>query len=170
MATTTAISQSESTPRRHGLLPVMVLIGRVALGLVFVYAAYSKFYFNGAWHFGDYHFFFGMLVDSYHILPDWGVQLMARYLPWVEIAIGVFLIAGIGARWAGAFASTLLGVFIVAMARAKYLGLEINCGCFGNNEKLGTATLIRDSAFLVFALAVTIGAFVVKKRRTIVSS
>ena len=35
-------------------------------------------------------------------------------------------------------------MFIGAMARAKILGLEINCGCFGNNEKLGTATLIRD--------------------------
>ena len=56
------------------------------------------------------------------------------------------------------------------MTRAKILGLEINCGCFGNNEKLGTATLIRDSSLLILALAVTVGAFLIKKRRNYVSS
>jgi len=56
------------------------------------------------------------------------------------------------------------------MTRAKILGLEINCGCFSNNEKLGTATLIRDSSLLVLALAVTIGAFLIKKRRDTVPS
>ena len=68
------------------------------------------------------------------------------------------------------FAGLLLLVFMGAMTRAKILGLEINCGCFGNNEKLGTATLIRDSSLLVLALAVTIGAFLIKRRRTAVSS
>jgi hypothetical protein len=56
------------------------------------------------------------------------------------------------------------------MTRAKILGLEINCGCFGNNEKLGTATLVRDSSLLVLALAVTIGAFLIKKGQDKVSS
>ena len=56
------------------------------------------------------------------------------------------------------------------MTRAKILGLEINCGCFGNNEKLGTATLIRDSSLLVLALGVTVGAFLIKKREDAVSS
>jgi hypothetical protein len=73
-------------------------------------------------------------------------------------------------RVIGTITSGLLLVFIGAMARAKMLGLEINCGCFGNNEKLGAATLIRDSSLLVLALAVTIGAFLIKKRRERVSS
>jgi hypothetical protein len=51
------------------------------------------------------------------------------------------------------------------MVRAKLLGLEINCGCFGNNEKLGTLTILRDSSLLVLALAVTIGAFLVARRK-----
>ena len=95
---------------------------------------------------------------------------MARILPWFELLLGALLIVGIGLRWAGSITTALLLVFIGAMTRAKILGLEINCGCFGNNEKLGTATLIRDSSLLVLALAVTIGAFLIKRRRAAVSS
>ena len=140
------------------------------LGAIFLYAAYAKLYFNGGWHLGDYHFFFGMAINSYNLLPVWAVELLARVLPWFELALGAFLIIGIGLRWAGLFASALLLVFIAAMTRAYILGLEIVCGCFGNNEKLGPGTLIRDSSMLVLALAVTIGAFLIKKRRDAVSA
>jgi hypothetical protein len=95
---------------------------------------------------------------------------MAQILPWFELALGALLIAGVAVRWIGLLTSGLLLVFIGAMARAKMLGLEINCGCFGNNEKLGWATLFRDSSLLVLALAVTIGAFLIKKRQDTVSS
>jgi len=68
-------------------------------------------------------------------------------------------------RWVGAATSGLLLVFIGAMVRAKMLGLEINCGCFGNNEKLGTLTILRDSSLLLLSLAVAIGAFVLEKQK-----
>jgi len=111
-----------------------------------------------------------MAIDSYKMLPISAVQIMARVLPWFELALGGLLIAGVAVRWIGSITSALLLVFIGAMTRAKILGLEINCGCFGNNEKLGTATLIRDSSLLFLALAVTIGAFLIKKRQDKVSS
>jgi hypothetical protein len=104
------------------------------------------------------------------MLPLSVVEWMARILPWFELLLGALLIVGIGLRWAGSITTALLLVFMGAMTRAKILGLEINCGCFGNNEKLGTATLIRDSSLLVLALAVTIGAFLIKRRRAAVSS
>ena len=111
-----------------------------------------------------------MAIDSYKMLPMWAVEWMARVLPWFELTLGALLIIGAGLRWIGSISSGLLLVFIGAMTRAKILGLEINCGCFGNNEKLGTATLVRDSSLLVLALAVTVGAFLIKKRRATVSS
>jgi uncharacterized membrane protein YphA (DoxX/SURF4 family) len=168
MATTAAISESQ--PRSRSWPRVLLVLGRVALGAIFLYAAYSKLYFNGAWHLGDYQFFFGMAIDSYKMLPVSVVQWMALILPWFELLLGTLLIIGAGLRWVGSITTALLLVFIGAMARAKILGLEINCGCFGNNEKLGTATLLRDSSLLVLALAVTIGAFLIKKRRATVSS
>lgn len=143
----------------------LLLAGRLALGVVFLVAAYTKLHFNGSWHFGDYHFFFGMAINSYNLLPLWGVELLARTLPWLEVALGIFLIAGIGLRWTGLVACGLLLVFIAAMTRAYLLGLEIMCGCFGNNEKLGPLTLLRDSSLLVLAIAVTVGAFLIRKRR-----
>jgi uncharacterized membrane protein YphA (DoxX/SURF4 family) len=160
---TTAIS-AETSVRPAAWPRVLLFIGRFALGLIFLVAAYTKLHFNGGWHFGDYHIFFAMAIDSYKLLPIWGVELMARGLPWFEVALGVVLIAGIGLRWSGIAASALLLVFISAMTRAYMLRLEIMCGCFGNNEKLGPLTLIRDSSLLVLALAVTAGAFLIKKR------
>jgi uncharacterized membrane protein YphA (DoxX/SURF4 family) len=156
MATPVAMSGTVVRPR---VWPrALLIVGRVALGLIFVYAAYAKLHFNGSWHFGDYHLFFAMAIDSYQILP------------WLELALGALLISGFALRWVGSFTSLLLLVFMGAMLRAQILGLQINCGCFGNSEKLGPATLIRDGSLLALALAVTIGAFVIRKRRTAVSA
>jgi uncharacterized membrane protein YphA (DoxX/SURF4 family) len=148
----------------------LLFVGRVALGCIFIYAAFTKLYFNGGWHLGDYQLFFAMAIDSYKLLPIAAVEWMARVLPWFEMVIGAAMVIGVGLRWTSLLTSGLLLVFIGAMARAKLLGLEINCGCFGNNEKLGTVTIIRDSSLLILALAVTAGAFIIKKRRITASS
>jgi uncharacterized membrane protein YphA (DoxX/SURF4 family) len=168
MATPAAISETSVRPAAWP--GVLLVLGRVALGLIFVFAAFTKLHFNGGWHFSDYYFFFGMTINSYNILPIWAVEWAARILPWFELALGILLIVGVGLRWTGLIASLLLLGFIGAMTRAYMNGLEIMCGCFGNNEKLGPLTLIRDSSMLIPALGVTIGAFLVKKRRSTVSS
>ena len=166
---TTAIP-SETSPRTAAWPGRLLLLGRVALGLVFLVAAYTKLHFNGSWHFGDYHFFFAMAIDSYNMLPLWAVELMARFLPILEAGLGALLIAGLGLRWAASITSALLLVFIGAMTRALILHIQIKCGCFGNDEPLTIFTLLRDSTLLILALAVTIGAFFVKKRQGTVSS
>jgi uncharacterized membrane protein YphA (DoxX/SURF4 family) len=168
MATSTVVS--EARPRTRSWPRALLVTGRVILGAIFIVAAYTKLHFNGGWHFGDYHFFFGMAINSYNLLPVWAVELLARALPWFELALGAFLISGIGLRWSGILASALLAVFIGAMTNAYIKGLEIMCGCFGNNEKLGPLTLLRDSSMLVLALAVTVGAFLITKPKTTLSS
>jgi hypothetical protein len=60
----------------------------------------------------------------------------------------------------------LIAVFIAAMTRALILHIQIKCGCFGNNDPLTIWSLLRDSSFLVLSLAVTVGAFVLKKRES----
>lgn len=166
---TTAIPEKISV--RPAVWPrILLFLGRIVLGLIFVISAYTKLHFNGSWHLGDYHFFFGMAINSYNLLPIWGVELMARALPWFEVALGTLLFAGIGLRWTGIAATALLGVFIFAMTRAYIQGLEIMCGCFGNNEKLGPLTLLRDSSMLVLAIAITVGAFLLAKKKSTISS
>src|SRR5271169_6661144 len=137
----------------------LLLAGRVALGGIFVYAAYAKLHFGGAWHLRDYHFFFAMAINSYNMLPLPVVQWMARVLPWLELSLGALLIVGIGLRWVSAAISALLVVFMAALTRAAMLGLEINCGCFGYSSQKPTTELFHDSGLLILGLAVTIGAF-----------
>jgi uncharacterized membrane protein YphA (DoxX/SURF4 family) len=168
MATT--VIPSETSQRTAAWPAVLLAIGRIVLGLVFLVAAYTKLHFNGGWHFGDYQFFFAMAIDSYNMLPLWAVELMARFLPLLEAALGALLIAGLGLRWVGSITSALLLVFIGAMTRALILHIQIKCGCFGNDEPLTIFTLLRDSSLLVLALAVTTGAFLLRKRRYKVSS
>ena len=111
---------------------------------------------------------YGFAVATVMFTTSVLITLQIRYvkhLPWIELALGALLILGVGLRWSALLTSMLLLVFIAAMTRAEMLGLEINCGCFGNNEKLGPVTLLRDSTLLLLAIAVTVGAFLVQRSR-----
>jgi uncharacterized membrane protein YphA (DoxX/SURF4 family) len=166
---TQAIS-SERSARASAWPAALLAVGRIALGAIFLVAAYAKLHFNGGWHFGDYQFFFAMAIDSYNMLPMWAVVFMARVLPIFEAVLGVWLVSGLGLRLSGSITSALLLVFIGAMTRALILHIQIKCGCFGNDEPLTIWTLLRDSTMLVLALAVTSGAFLIRKRQGTVSS
>jgi putative oxidoreductase len=146
-------------PHASGKGRWLLAAGRIALGAIFVYAAYAKLHFNGAWHLRDYYFFFAMGIDSYKMLPLTVVEWMAKILPWVELGLGALLIIGAGVRWVGIAASALLVVFMIALAHAAMGGLEINCGCFGNNSVKPSTELARDVGLLAVAVGVTLGGF-----------
>ena len=100
-----------------------------------MYAAYTKLHFDGAWHLRDYHFFFAMAINSYHMLPLGVVRVdgprFCRGWSWL---LGALLILGVGLRWAAWPSRALLVVFMIALTHAAMLGLEINCGCFGTGS------------------------------------
>jgi putative oxidoreductase len=146
-------------PRARSKVRFLLIAARILLGLIFVYAAYTKLHYNGAWHVRDYYFLFAMGIDSYKMLPLVAVEWMARVLPWLELALGALLILGAGVRWAGAAVTALLVVFMIALAHAALGGLEINCGCFGTNSVRPGRELMLDAALLALALAVTVGGF-----------
>jgi putative oxidoreductase len=146
-------------PRTRSKVGGLLIVARILLGLIFIYAAYAKLHFNGSWHLRDYYFFFAMGIDSYKMLPLTVVEWMARILPWLELGLGAMLIIGVGVRWAGLAVSALLVVFMIALAHAALGGLEINCGCFGNNSVKPSTELARDVGLLAVALAVTVGGF-----------
>jgi uncharacterized membrane protein YphA (DoxX/SURF4 family) len=139
----------------------------LVLGGIFVYAAYSKLHFDGAWHLRDYQFFFAMGINSYDMLPLSVVQGMALVLPWLELVLGALVMLGIGLRWASLGLTALLAVFMVALGRAAMLGLQINCGCFGYNSPKPATELWHDSGFVVLAIAVTVGAFLSARARRV---
>jgi uncharacterized membrane protein YphA (DoxX/SURF4 family) len=135
------------TLSRTHALRVLALLLRIALGAIFVYAAWSKL--KDPWA------LFAMAIDSYQVLPMWAVEWLARTLPWIELLIGALLIAGRWMRVSTATTSLLLLVFFSMMVRAHVKGIEINCGCFGPGEAISWKTLLRDGAMLAASLLLT---------------
>jgi uncharacterized membrane protein YphA (DoxX/SURF4 family) len=157
MAATSYASAASHAP--SPALRWIVLIGRIALAIIFLAAAWTKM----PWR--QPAVLFAMTIDSYRLLPFWGVNLVARGLPWLELAIGLALLIGRGVRTVTAIASLLLLGFFSLMVRTYALGLEINCGCFGPGERLGPLSLLRDGSLLALALIVMIGAFLQHRRK-----
>jgi uncharacterized membrane protein YphA (DoxX/SURF4 family) len=125
-----------------------VLLLRLILGAVFVYAAYTKL--RDPW------LLFAMSIDSYKLLPEWAVLALARTLPWFELLLGAVLISGLALRYASAAAATILTVFFTAMLIGYARGLAIDCGCFGPGEALGPKTLLRDGTLVSLAILLAI--------------
>lgn len=142
----------------------LLTVGRIGLGSFFLYAALSKFYFDGAWHLRDYQYFFAMAIDSYKMLPFGAVVALARVLPCVELIVGLLVMAGFGLRWIGPITIALLLIFLTALVHAKLQHLDIVCGCTGGNETVEVA-IARDLGLLALAIAATIEAFLSKKRQ-----
>ena len=128
-----------------------VLILRIALGAIFVYAAYTKL--TESWR------LFAAGIASYEVLPMWAVELLARTLPWFELLVGLLLIAGRWLRVSSIATSALLLVFFSLMVRAYFKGMTIDCGCFGPGETISWKTLLRDGGMLAGSLFVTVMAF-----------
>jgi uncharacterized membrane protein YphA (DoxX/SURF4 family) len=124
--------------RKLGLLLV-----RIALGGLFVFAGATKAYDPGA---------FAIEVQRYQVVP-WIVDALASvYLPWLEMLAGALLLLKRFERGALLVITLLLLVFTFALASAMFRGLSIDCGCFG---KAFTATgttvpLLRNLLLLVF--------------------
>ena len=108
---------------------------------------------------------FALQVDSYELLPESAVSAVAHLLPPFELLLGLWLLSGIALRLSSVASSLLLGGFLSVMVRTYMRGLEINCGCFGPGERLGPVTLLRDSSLLLLAVAVMLGAFLVRRAR-----
>lgn len=134
-------------------LKVFELICRLVLGGLFVYAGFTKLYPP------ENRLLFEMAVSSYQLLPVPIVIVVAYVLPWVEVTLGVFLMAGWKLRYFATFAALLLGAFIAAMGITYARGIEADCGCFGLGEPISPFTLLRDSGVLVIALFLAVYAW-----------
>lgn len=161
---------------------ILLLLGRLALAVIFLAAAYGKLSPLTAkqWTMSSLKVtpaslelsmtFFAMQLSSYQMLPAWAINPIAHTLPWVELALGILLLTGIGLRYVGIVATVLLAAFWAVIIRSYALHLGINCGCFGPNEKLTGWRVLEDGCFFTLGLAVTIGAFVRHRRHRAATS
>ncbi|ROQ92356.1 cation diffusion facilitator family transporter [Desulfosoma caldarium] len=127
---------------RQGALTVV----RIALGLVFLYAAYEKIL--EPWDFAQ-------TVDNYKLLPAWAVNAVALVLPWLEALVGVCLMAGLWLPGAFTTATGLLVVFLGSLVVNLLRGVDVDCGCFGTGEGVRNwsmrLSILRDAVLLGMA-------------------
>lgn len=154
---------------------ILLLLGRLILAGIFLFAAYAKIkpQTEVPWSVASVRTslaMFAMQVDSYQLLPAGLVSPAAHSLPPAELFLGLWLLSGVGLRFSSLATTLLVALFFAVIVRTYAMGLEINCGCFGPGEQLGKITLLRDGSFLALSLAVTIGAFLLHRRRRVSSA
>ena len=144
---------------------IIILLGRVVLAAIFIYAGYSKI-------FAPNHLFgslfmakfsvmsnlsnFGQQVASYKLLSPAGVDFVAHTLPFAEILLGLLLLIGWRVRIWGTVVSLMLFGFLAMVTRAYLLHMEINCGCFGTPEPVSLKKIVEDVSMLALAILMTV--------------
>ena len=90
-------------------------------------------------------------VQDYQVLPGWGEVAVARFFPWLELFVGVFVVLGLWTRLALKAALVMFGVFISVVGQALLRKLPLDqCGCFGQMIHVHPRTIIVfDSAMLL---------------------
>ncbi|MGO9308463.1 MAG: MauE/DoxX family redox-associated membrane protein [Spirochaetia bacterium] len=90
---------------------------------------------------------FQVLVQRYGILPDVLTGPFAYILPFFELAIGLYLAAGLFVRGTAFVGTLMFAVFLGAQASAWARGISLDCGCFGTTfmqTAVGPLTMLRD--------------------------
>jgi hypothetical protein len=89
---------------------------------------------------------FQVLVQRYAILPDALAAPFAYVLPFLELAIGLYLAAGLFVRGTALVGTMLFAAFLTAQVSAMVRGISLDCGCFGTAfpSAVSPLTLLRD--------------------------
>jgi uncharacterized membrane protein YphA (DoxX/SURF4 family) len=147
---------------------VVIWIGRLVLGGIFVYAGYSKLFYPNR-HFWPWFFLkfsiimnisqFASQVEAFKLLSPAGVQFVAHTLPFTEIILGLLVLIGWRLRiWAPLLTAIMLGFFGVVL-RAYLLHMDINCGCFATPEPINLQKILEDGALALLAVLMTVFAY-----------
>lgn len=117
---------------------------RLALGILFIWAAVLKFMDLET---------FAKTIAAFGLLPKPLVVWAALGLPLLELIAALGLIFDV--RGSLAVIAGLLVMFSLVLAYGLWLGLDIDCGCYGPGDPEGEAfaslksSLYRDLAMLV---------------------
>src|SRR3972149_3705463 len=136
----------------------LLLLCRLVLGVVFVYASIDKIQHPAA---------FAKQVYNYQMLSVTASNLFAVTLPWMELFAGLALIVGVFKGESSLLLSTLLVIFVAAISVNLYRGVNLDCGCFSTAEGgpgIGVLTLAPDVGRLAAGLLVLRGAMLGRRQ------
>jgi hypothetical protein len=117
---------------------VVAEVASIALGAVLLVAGIAK-RLDRAWP----------LEAAAFGVPRWA----ARVLPYVEMALGAFLVAGLNQRFVAGLAAILLIGFTVRLVFLLVHGRRPPCACFGarSARPIGWSSIVRNVVLLVLA-------------------
>lgn len=131
-------------------LVVLAIGARLVVGITLIVAAYPKLRDPLA---------FAKGVHDYGILPPATEKPVAWLLPWIELALGVCVLAGIALPWTAVSAAAMFALFGLAMASAMRRGKDVACHCFSASDthRVGLGAVARDAVLVVLAMIATVG-------------
>jgi putative oxidoreductase len=101
------------------------LVSRLVLGGVFLVAGATKIPDPGG---------LAASIRSYELsLPEWFVSFSAHALPYLEVMLGLYLLAGLFQKVSAWATTGFTFLFLLALLQGALRGLEIDCGCFGSS-------------------------------------
>ena len=128
---------------------VVALTARWCLAAFFISAGYFKALSPAA---------FLMDVRSFQLLDDPWAAWLAMSLPWLEILCGLALVSGIFLDGAILTITGMLSAFLAAIIYSWHRGIDLQCGCFGENPDVSNyrELITRDVLLLATAIALLI--------------
>lgn len=121
--------------------PWLTTAVEVALGVIFIVAAIPKIADPPA---------FAHMIYNYRMLPGELVNLLALFMPWVELFAGLTLLLGVWRSAAAGLLGLLLLVFISAIGFNLLRGHAVDCGCFDvRSAGKSEAELLREMRWVL---------------------
>lgn len=117
------------------------------IGFLFLWSAYSKIV-------APLRLF--EMVQRYDLAPAVLSLAVAFVLPYVELVSGISLICGFLRKGSAIFVLLLCTMFILAQISVMVRGMEVDCGCFGQNGQsvgwisLGKTTVVLFVSGIIF--------------------
>jgi uncharacterized membrane protein YphA (DoxX/SURF4 family) len=124
-------------------LRILHWLCRLLLAGIFIYSGYVKW---------QAPLQFAVAIEGYKLAPQALVWPLANYLPWFEIALGIWLLSGWKIKCSALVTAALLLFFIVVLTITYARGIDANCGCFSLDDRISPKTIARDSLILIPAI------------------
>jgi len=95
---------------------------------------------------------FAVIIEAYGLVPDVLLMPLAVVLPALEVMAAIGLVFDL--RGSLTTIAALLALFIVVLGYGLWMGLDVDCGCFGPEDPEGRAYAgIRPALLRDFVLA-----------------
>lgn len=117
--------ENNTVASEHNILWNMWIyrVARIILGVVFLWSGATKL---------NDPLSFSIVIDAYGIVPDILTIPIAFIIAGLEVIAAIGLLADI--RGSLLIISALLVLFIVILSYGIWMGLDVDCGCFGPDD------------------------------------